>query len=107
MEQKNLFEINGIDLETKEQKKSSYEKSIKGTIMELETMVEFIKRGYWVAKSVDPQCPFDFVAVKKNDIQLIDCKCASYRKDGTMINRILKSYQKKLDVQLAVRKFNK
>jgi hypothetical protein len=100
-----LFKIDKID-----EKKSNNEKSKKGTIMELECMVEYIKKGYWVAKSMDPQCPFDFVAVKdkdKDDIVLIDSKCASYRKDGTLINRVLKPYQKKLGVKLAVRNFKK
>jgi len=103
LNQETLFEIEKID-----EKKSNNEKSIKGTIMELECMVEYIKKGYWVAKSMDPQCPFDFVAVKdKDNIELIDSKCASYRKNGTLINRVLKPYQKKLEVKLAVRKFKK
>ena len=95
-------------MEKIEEKKSNNEKSKKGTIMELECMVEYIKKGYWVSKSMDPQCPFDFVAVKdKDNIILIDSKCASHRKDGTLINRVLKPYQKKLGVKLALRNFKK
>jgi len=83
-------------------------KSRKGVIGELTLASQYIKKGYWVAKSMDPQCPFDFVAVKdKDNIELIDSKCASYRKNGTLINRVLKPYQKKLEVKLAIRKFKK
>ena len=48
---------------------------IKGTIAEYQEVVNWSKAGYWVAKSCDPQCPFDLVAVSPDgDIQLLDIK---------------------------------
>ena len=41
-------------------------KSVKGIVGELEIISELTKRGYYVAKSVDPQCPFDIVVVEDN-----------------------------------------
>ena len=74
----------------------------------MKAAAHFAEQGFYVSKALDPQCPFDFVAVKdKDNIELIDSKCASYRKNGTLINRVLKPYQKKLEVKLAVRKFKK
>ena len=37
--------------------------NIKGTISEYQEVVNWSKAGYWVAKSCDPQCPFDLVVV--------------------------------------------
>jgi len=55
--------------------------SIKGTVGEYEAIAKFTKDGYFVAKSVDPACPFDIVIVDKNGkITLIDIKTNTYRK---------------------------
>ena len=55
-------------------------KSVKGTVSELKAITKLTKSGHWVAKSLDPQCPFDIVAVSKNGkIRLIDVKTISYR----------------------------
>ena len=55
--------------------------SIKGTVGEYETIAKLTKEGYFVAKSVDPACPFDIVIVDKNGkIQLLDIKTNTYRK---------------------------
>jgi len=55
--------------------------SIKGTVGEYQTIADYTRQGYWVAKSVDPSCPFDLVIVDKNGkINLIDVKCATFRK---------------------------
>ena len=55
--------------------------SIKGTVGEYETIAKLTKEGYYVAKSVDPQWPFDIVLVDKNGkITLIDIKTITYRK---------------------------
>ena len=40
-------------------------RSIKGVCSELIAVKEFLKRGYYVARSMDPQCPFDIVVVDK------------------------------------------
>ena len=41
-------------------------KSIKGTACEHKAIVKLLGEGYNVAKAVDPQCPFDLVAVGKD-----------------------------------------
>ena len=61
----------------------SVTKSIKGTVGEYKIISELTKRGYMVAKSVDPQCPFDLVVVDENGkITLLDIKTNTYRKKG-------------------------
>ena len=63
--------------------------SIKGTVGEYEAIAKLTKEGYFVAKSVDPACPFDIVIVERNGkIQLIDIKTNTFRKN------INKKYQK-------------
>ncbi len=55
--------------------------SIKGTVGEYEAIAKLTRQGYYVAKSVDPACPFDIVIVDKNGkIQLIDIKTITYYK---------------------------
>ena len=55
--------------------------SIKGTVGEYLTIARLTKEGFYVAKSVDPACPFDIVIVDKNGkITLIDIKSITYRK---------------------------
>ena len=56
--------------------------SIKGTVGEYEAIAKLTRQGYFVAKSVDPACPFDIVIVDKNGkIQLIDIKTITYYKN--------------------------
>jgi len=56
--------------------------SIKGTVGEYEAIAKLTKQGYFVAKSVDPACPFDIVIVDRNGkIQLIDIKTNTFRKN--------------------------
>ena len=40
-------------------------RSIKGVCSELIAVKELLKRGYYVSRSIDPQCPFDIVVVDK------------------------------------------
>ena len=64
--------------------------NIKGTIGEYQEIVNLTRQGYWVAKAVDPQCPFDLVAVSPDgDIRLLDIKTNTYRKHE-------KSYRRKI-----------
>jgi len=57
--------------------------SIKGTVGEYETIARLTKEGYFVAKSVDPSCPFDIVIVDRNGkIKLLDIKTNTYRKNN-------------------------
>ncbi|BAQ89276.1 putative nuclease [uncultured Mediterranean phage uvMED] len=56
--------------------------SIKGTVGEYETIANLTKKGYYVAKSCDPSCPFDIVIVDKNgNVELIDIKTITFRKN--------------------------
>jgi len=81
-------------------------KSIKGSIGEHKMIVNLLEKGYHVAKAVDPQCPFDLVAVTPEGVtKLIDVKTSSYRlktkatwKKARKINRVLTEVQKKLGI---------
>jgi hypothetical protein len=80
-------------------------KTAKGTIGELIVMVQYIKKGFYVARSADPQSPFDLVVVDKNGkCRLIDVKSISIRKTGakkgTKINRQLNARQRKMKVRI-------
>ena len=87
--------------------------SIKGTVGEYEAIAKLTRQGYYVAKSVDPACPFDIVIVDKNGkIQLIDIKTNTYRKNNRgkslknkpkgsyKINRSPTKQQKQLGIKL-------
>ena len=83
-------------------------KTIKGVCSELIAAKEFLKKGYYVARSLDPQCPFDIVVVnKKGKASLFDVKSISYRKTksynckpGDTINRSISKKQKSLGVEI-------
>ena len=79
-------------------------KSAIGTISEYEAICSLVKQGYMVAKSIDPQCIFDLVAIKPNGtIRLIDVKTKSYRKKNNHnIHRSPNEKQKQLGVELMV-----
>jgi hypothetical protein len=83
-------------------------RSIKGVCSELVAVKDFLKKGYYVARSMDPQCPFDIVVVdKKGKATLYDVKSVSYRKTksynckpGDTINRSVSKRQKSLGVKI-------
>ena len=83
-------------------------KTIKGVCSELIAAKEFLNKGYYVAKSLDPQCPFDIVVVnKKGKARLLDVKTVSRRKSqsynckpGDTINRYVSKKQKALGVKI-------
>ena len=83
-------------------------RSIKGVCSELIAVKELLKRGYYVARSIDPQCPFDIVVVnKKGKAILFDVKSVSRRKTksynckpGDTINRSVSKKQKALGVKI-------
>jgi hypothetical protein len=83
-------------------------RSIKGVCSELVAVKDFLKKGYYVARSIDPQCPFDIVVVdKKGRATLYDVKSVSYRKTksynckpGDTINRSVSKKQKSLGVKI-------
>mgnify|MGYP001160850192 FL=1 len=80
------------------------EKSMKGTALEYKIISDLSMEGWFCAKSCDPQCPFDFIAVhpKTGMIRFIDVKVESQRKNcpstwsrkSTRINRIPSKSQK-------------
>ena len=79
-------------------------KSAIGAISEYEAICSLIKQGYMVAKSIDPQCIFDLVAIKPNGtVRLIDVKTKSYRKKNNHnIHRSPNEKQKQLGVEQMV-----
>ena len=81
----------------------------KGVVGEHQCIVDYTKQGYWVAKSCDPQCPFDLVLVSPNGkIELLDIKTNTYRKKvkkstwSKRINRIPTKKQKQLGIKLVM-----
>ena len=94
--------------------------SIKGTVGEYEAIANLTRQGYFVAKAVDPACPFDIVIVDKNGkIQLIDIKTNTFRKhkkSKSLKNKPKGSYricrsptkeQKKLGIKLMMVDYEK
>lgn len=83
---------------------SKLSKSAIGAISEYEAICSLVKQGYMVAKSIDPQCIFDLVAIKPNGIvRLIDVKTKSYRKKNNHnIHRSPNEKQKQLGVELMI-----
>ena len=83
---------------------SQLSKSAIGAISEYEAICSLVKQGYMVAKSIDPQCIFDLVAIKPNGIvRLIDVKTKSYRKKNNQnIHISPNEKQKQIGVELMV-----
>ena len=84
-------------------------KTVKGSVGEHKAIIQLLEDGWHVAKSVDPQCPYDLVAVSEDgDIKLIDVKSVSYRKNGKpnwtekslRINRVPTLRQKKMKIEI-------
>tara|TARA_Y100000114_G_scaffold143660_1_gene151424 strand:- start:277 stop:558 length:282 start_codon:yes stop_codon:yes gene_type:complete len=80
-------------------------KSAKGVMGEIAVASKYIRKGYWVAMSMCPQCPFDLVVVdNKGNCKLIDAKTVSIRKTGRQkglkINRMLNEKQKEMDIEI-------
>ena len=60
-----MIQLIGHMLRKKKIKKMIISRSIKGVCSELIAVKEFLKKGYYVARSIDPQCPFDIIVVDK------------------------------------------
>ena len=83
-------------------------RSIKGVCSELIAVKDFLRKGYYVARSIDPQCPFDIVVVnKKGKATLLDVKSVSRRKTqsynckpGDTINRSVSKRQKSMGIKI-------
>jgi len=81
--------------------------NIKGTIGEYQEIVNLTRQGYWVAKSCDPQCPFDLVAVSPDGtIKLLDIKTNTFRKNVKPYRRKIwrspTAKQKKLGIKIVM-----
>ena len=81
--------------------------NIKGTIGEYQEIVNWSKAGYWVAKSCDPSCPFDLVAVSPDGtIKLLDIKTNTFRKNVKPYRRKIwrspTAKQKKLGIKIVM-----
>ena len=82
--------------------------STKGKIAELYAINYFMEKGYHVALSVDPSCPFDLVITdKQGACTLVDVKNLRVRKQksgkdkiGDRIGRGVSSKQKIMGIEL-------
>jgi len=80
---------------------------VKGTISELQEVVNLTRKGYHCAIAVNPQCPFDIVAVSPDgDIRLLDIKTNTYRKNVKPYRRKIwrspTAKQKKLGIKIVM-----
>jgi len=83
-------------------------KSIKGAIGEHKVVIQLLEDGYHVAIAVDPQCPFDLIAVdEEGNCRKYDVKTISHRRNKSTwtkkyskINRVLTPKQKKLGIEI-------
>ena len=72
-----------------------------GASSELKAAIEFMKQGFHVSRSLDPQCPFDLVVTNdKGESCLIDVKTLNKRRDGSKINRSTTKAQKKMGIKI-------
>ena len=81
--------------------------NVKGTISELQEVVNLTKQGYHCAIAVNPQCPFDIVAVSpEGDIHLLDIKTNTFRKNVKPYRRKIwrspTAKQKKLGIKIVM-----
>jgi len=84
-------------------------KTVKGSVGEHKAIIQLLEDGWHVAQAVDPQCPYDLVAVsEQGEVKLIDVKSVSYRKNGKpnwtekslRINRVPTLRQKKMKIEI-------
>tara|TARA_B100002019_G_C21186265_1_gene556384 strand:- start:526 stop:837 length:312 start_codon:yes stop_codon:yes gene_type:complete len=94
-------------------------KTAKGAALEYSSIAELTEMGLYVAKSIDPCCPYDLVAVNPETgaVYLVDVKSKTYRKNcppgwtdkSVRINRVLSKRQKEfvqktgLNIELFIR----
>jgi len=63
--------------------------SAKGRIAELYVANYFMERGFYVAFSLDPLCPFDLIVTdKKGKCRLVDVKNLRVRRSKSGVNKI-------------------
>jgi len=78
-----------------------FHEHIKGDKAECIAAMWLWDQGYLVCRNMSQQGPVDLVAIKENDITLIDVKSECRRKrDGYKINRSLTPIQKTIGVKI-------
>ena len=78
-----------------------FHEHVKGDKAECIAAMWLWDQGYLVCRNMSQQGPVDLVAIKENDITLIDVKSECRRKrDGYKINRSLTPVQKILGVNI-------
>ena len=83
-------------------------KSRLGAASEMKAAAELMKQGFYVSRSLDPQCPFDLVITNaKGESCLIDVKTKCIRKTksynnkpGDKINRTPSKLQKDMNIEI-------
>ncbi len=78
-----------------------FHEHVKGDKAECIAAMWLWDQGYLVCRNMSQQGPVDLVAIKENDITLIDVKSECRRKrDGYKINRSLTPIQKTIGVKI-------
>ncbi len=78
-----------------------YHEHVKGDKAECIAAMWLWDQGYLVCKNMSQQGPVDLVAIKEDEVVLIDVKSTCIRKrDGSKINRSLKPIQKTIGVKI-------
>ena len=70
------------------------------THSELSAQMWLAKRNYYIFKNIDNSSPVDIVAIKDNEVLLIDVKTASKKRGYECRSRSLTPKQKDLGVKL-------
>jgi len=84
---------------------SANEKHAKGHLAKNKLMNQYIIKGYYIYDECN-QGPVDFIALHQNgDMQLVESKSISRRKDGSKIHRILGKSQRELNINLKNKTF--
>tara|TARA_R100001460_G_scaffold33905_1_gene66136 strand:- start:336 stop:629 length:294 start_codon:yes stop_codon:yes gene_type:complete len=77
-------------------------KHARGALSEMIAAAQLIKQGWHVFHNLSSNGLIDLVVVnpETGETRFYDVKTKSYRKDGTLINRIAKPHQKKIGVEI-------
>ena len=74
----------------------------RGALSEMVAAAQLIKQGWHVFHNLSSNGLIDLVAVnaKTGETRFLDVKTKSYRKDGSLINRIATDEQRKIGVEI-------
>lgn len=80
----------------------SIKAKLKGCAAEHYATYHFQKQGLYVFKSSQTKCPIDLITLdpETRTMELWDVKCASHRKDGSIIHRMKRKSGKGLNVKI-------